>query len=61
MKIFTLLALFTAFASPAIGGVVSSKQSGKAHCTKNEQDHQVKFAAGSGSQVSKSNQAGSGR
>jgi hypothetical protein len=61
MKIITILALFAAFASPAIGGVVSSKQSGKAHCTKNEQDHQVKFAATSGSHVSKSNQAGSGR
>jgi len=61
MKIFTLLALLTAFASPAIGAVVSSKQSGKAHCTKNEQDHQFKFAAGSGAQVLKSNQAGSGR
>jgi hypothetical protein len=60
MKIFTLLALLTAFASPAIGAVVSSKQSGKAHCTKNEQDHLVKVAASSGSQAVKS-QAGSGR
>lgn len=61
MKIITILALFTAFASPAIGGVVSSKQSGKAHCTKNEQDQHFKLAAGSGAQVTKATHSGSGR
>jgi hypothetical protein len=61
MKIITILALFAAFASPAIGGVVSSKQSGKAHCTKNEQDQQFKLAAGTSAQVIKPTHAGSGR
>ena len=38
MKLMTLIALLTAFASSASATVVSSKQSGKALCSKNRAD-----------------------
>ncbi len=60
MKLLTILALFAAFTSPAIGEVVSSKQPGKAHCAKNEADQElVKKAidANTGNAVSNSGAA----
>jgi hypothetical protein len=38
MKLMTLIALLTAFASPASAAIVASKQSGKALCSKNLAD-----------------------
>lgn len=59
MKLMTLIALLTAFASPASAAVVSSKQLGKALCSKNRADlvmASLSFAKGRASQS-----AGSGR
>ncbi len=38
MKLFTVLSLLAALSSPAVAGVVSSKESGKAHCSKMQAD-----------------------
>jgi hypothetical protein len=62
MKILTLLALFTAFTSPAIGGVVSSKKGGNVYCAGNQADHVVKKTKGvEPSSSGHSADAGSGR
>jgi hypothetical protein len=61
MKILSLIALLTAFASPAIGAVVSSKGSlKKAHCTKNMADRAL-ASVGYGTSMKVLSQAGAGR
>jgi hypothetical protein len=41
MKLFTVLSLLAALSSPAVAGIVSSKEAGKAHCTKMQGDHSL--------------------
>jgi hypothetical protein len=61
MKVMTLLALFAAFASPAIGAVVNSKQGGKAHCGANNPDQLLKIAGVQGKASAQGSNSGSGR
>jgi len=41
MKLFKVLALIAALGSTSFAGVVSSKESGKAHCSKMQADQTV--------------------
>jgi hypothetical protein len=59
MKIMTLIALLTAFASSASAAVVSSKQGGKALCSKNRAD--LVLASLSVAKGRSAQNAGSGR
>jgi hypothetical protein len=60
-KLFTILALATAFTSPAIGEVVSSKQPGKAHCALNKPDEAYSSGVNSDQDVSPAKKGGSGQ
>jgi len=53
MKLFTVLSLLAALSSPAVAGIVSSKEAGKAHCTKMQGDHSL-VDSSSSSSLSKS-------
>jgi hypothetical protein len=59
MKLMTLIALLTAFASPASAAIVSSKKAGKAFCSKNRAD--LVLASLTGAKVRQAQNAGSGR
>ena len=57
MKLFTVLSLLAALSSPAIAGLVSSKEAGKAHCSKMHGDQSLVEA--SSASLSKSKTSGS--
>jgi hypothetical protein len=51
MKMFTVLSLLAALSSPAVADMVSSKEAGKAHCSKMQADQALIESSSTGSKA----------